>query len=284
MDNIAIIDETFDINVTSSYHLSLQVCTHSISLAILDTIRMKFLAFKHIRFTEEIPDEEMPAKIESLFNTEPYLHRNYKHFYFAYITPSATLVPTPLFKEEDAQEFLKFSVPVKLSDKILHRPVSGLDAQLLYAVPEELINLTKHHISNTRFFHHAIPFIENGLIEAKGKSNTNRVLTQIHHHIIDIVVVQDGKFMLYNSFPYRTHEDLVFFVLYIFDQFALNTTETELIISGIIDKNEDFDALIRKYIRRISYQEFNRSFTYSYTFNDLPQHSFTNLINLFRCE
>jgi len=55
MKNIAIVDETFDINITASYHLSVELCKEGISYAVMDTVRKKYIALKTVIFEKSHP-------------------------------------------------------------------------------------------------------------------------------------------------------------------------------------------------------------------------------------
>ncbi|MBT3244070.1 MAG: DUF3822 family protein [Bacteroidetes bacterium] len=280
--NIAIIDETFDINITSSYHLAIQVSSKGVCFAILDTVRVKFIAFKNIWFGENLEDESLFDKLDALFLTEGYLNRNYRHLFFNFICRKATLIPAPIYVDDDKESYLDFIDSSSDSEIVLSKLIPGVDAFLVYSMPEKVYQLANHHLDDPSFFHQASPFIENAIISSKGKSSANRVFIQINSNFADLLVIEGGTLKLYNTFSFKTLKDLIFYILYIYDQFRLPTQQTPLRLSGYFT-SELLDQLGR-YIRRIEYEEFNRSFTYSYTFNELEQHSYTNLINMFRCE
>lgn len=250
----------------------------------MDTVRMKFLAFKNIVFDYTLKEDELFHKLNVLFSTEGYLKRNYKHFSLYYTCPNASIIPAPIYdKTEKAlfDEFLGQSVNGQIH---LEKYIQKIDAYLIFTIPEAIYNLALNQLDSPVFFHQAIPMIENAMVAAKGKAGNNRVFAQVHSDFADIIVIQDGKLLLYNSFSYKTDKDLVFYILYLFDLFQLPTQHTTLELSGFIDERAEFFILLKTYIRDITFQEFNRSFSYSYKFNELPQHHFSNLINLFRCE
>jgi len=284
MSNIAIVDDSFDIYISSSYHLSLQISSSGLTFAVMDTVRMKFIAFKSILFDKVLEGKELFQKLDVLFNTEGYLKRNYRYLSLYYVSSRASLIPGPLYDRTEKVLFDKFLGQSENEQVHLEKYIQELDAYLFFSLPETIYNMSLNQLDSPKFFHQAIPMIENALVAGKGKSGNNRVYAQIHPDFMDVIVIQDGKLLLYNSFPYKNEKDMEFYILYLYDQFQLPTQQTTLELSGLTNERSEFFILLKNYIRVIVFQEFNRSFSYSYTFNELPQHHFSNLINLFRCE
>lgn len=284
MRNHTILDPTFDIQITSSYHLAVQISPQNLSYVILDTVRMKFLAFKNVMFGMELEGEELYSKIANQIRTEGYLNRNFRHLSLYYSSPKASLIPAEYFNESKKESLADFLGPSSESQVLLHRYCKNLDAYLLFEIPKRIHSLTENGLDAPGYFHQSIPLIENAIHSSKGKANFNRIYAQVNPGFIDLVVVKAGKLVLYNSFHFKTEKDLAFYVLYVFDQFKLSTKQTTLEICGFTDESDEYVQLLRSYIREIVFQEFNRSFSYSLSFNELAQHHFSNLINLFRCE
>ena len=284
MNNYAIIDETFDINITSTYHLSIQCSPFSLSFTILDTIRMKYIALKHYQFDNALEPTALREKLKSIFHTDGYLVRGYKSLHFNYITPKAVLVPSPVFQPEMAPAYFRYTSKLDDQEEILFNRIPKLDSYLLFTMPSALKAEILRSLDDVRFFHQINPVIEEAMIEVKAKPDQPQIHVQIHPEFIDIAVFTKGRLELYNSFNYKNPEDIAFYVLYLFDQFEFSQEATKVILSGQIEKEGNRVGLLNRYIRNTSYQQFNKSFSYSYTFNELPQHQFAHLINLSRCE
>lgn len=284
MRNISIIDSTFDISITSSYHLAVIAQPKSISFAVLDTVHMKFLAFKNTIFKDALESQDIYNKIENAIKTESYLNKNYKKLSFCFADPKATLVPAGIF-DQNATETLGTFLELKNDNsRILSRYIKDLNAYLVYAIPEQIYSVAQTNLDDPTFYHQSIPFISNALQLKKGKAAINKVYLNMYDTFVDVLVVEQGKIQLYNSFPYKTVTDVLFYVLYLYDHLGLSIDRSGLELSGKIEDNGDLVNQFKSYIPSVELMEFNRSFTYSTKFNDLPQHQFANLINIFRCE
>ncbi len=284
MRNISILDDTFDINITSSYHLSIQISNNGLNFAVLDTVRMKFIALNNILFKEQLEGEALYQKLDNLFNTEGYLNRNYKYLNLYYVSPKATLIPASLYDETKKVSIEKLLGLSSDEHIVQAKFIQSLDSYILFSIPEKIFNLVLHKLDSPTIFHQSIPMIENAIIAAKGKLGSNRVYVNIHSDFADILVINDKKLLLFNSFNYQTYKDLAYYILNIYDQFKLPVKQTSLELFGLTDEQSDLYLLLKNYIHDIVFQDFNRSFSYSFAFNEIPQHYFSNLINLFRCE
>lgn len=282
--DLNIIDALFDVNITSSYHLSIILQSDALSYAILDTVRGKFLVFKQIPFEEEQQGDHLYHSFEQLCNSEAYLSRNYKKLSFCYAHPKATLVPAPMYDFAEKEKYQLLFGHQNEEEALLDNYIQVIDTYLLFSIPERLINLAADKLDSPQFFHQANPLIENALINAKAKTGKNKVYANISNGFMDAVLIQEGQLKLYNSFPYKTTKDLVFYLLYLYDQFHLSNEHTSLELSGQTEEQGELHNYLQNYLKQIVFQSFNRSYSYSIGFNDLIQHHYSNLINLFRCE
>lgn len=284
MRNIAIIDDSFDSNVTSAYHLSIQYCDQYCSIAVLDTLRMKYIAFKNFWFADPILPQKQADHVRSLLHGENYLTLPYKSVYFMYLTPFSVLVPVPLFRKENPEVYLKYSAQVNSSDKVLFRKIPAIDSYAVFPVPEDFINQVGVILNQVQFFHQSCPQIDLGLTESRGASDHTRVLAYINTGFVDLILIRSGQLVLYNSFAIRDTNDLVFFILYLYEQFGLSQEESPVILSGMPEKYPGAMELLARYLKKVIMREFPKSFTYSNTFSVLSQHHYSPFIHLARCE
>jgi hypothetical protein len=89
--------------------------------------------------------------------------------------------------------------------------------------------------------------------------------------------------LLQNSFVIGNQNDLVFFILYLYDQLNLSQEETPLLLSGFSGLFPELSDTVAGYIRNITIAGLPESFDYSPVFASIPAEWFTNLINLLRC-
>jgi len=283
MRNIAVIDETFDSSSTPSYHLSLQYCDRSFSFAILDTDKLKYLAFKNFWFDAPTTGQNQTDQIRTLLNSENYLTLPYKSVHFLYPSPVSVLIPAPLFRKEEPEVYFKFSSELKPGDKVIFRKIPSVDSYALFPVPADFINQVGLMMQKAEFFHQSCPQIEEAISETPGMTGVARVYAHINSGFIDLLIISSEKLLFYNSFVIKNTDDLVFFILYLYEQFGLSQEESPVIIDGFPELYPGTTELLHQYLKQIVIRKFSKNYTYSQSFSDIVQHHNTQLLNLARC-
>ncbi|MCX6224471.1 MAG: DUF3822 family protein [Bacteroidia bacterium] len=283
MRNIAIIDDSFDSNLISSYHLSIQYCEQFCSFAILDAARMKYIAFKNFWFDNPVPAINQADHIRSLLHGESYLTRQFKSVFFMYVTPLSVLVPTPLFRKENPEVYFKFSSQILPTDRIFFRRIPAIDAYILFPMQEEILTRVGIILNDVQIFHQSCSQIDEAIAESRDSADRTRVLANINPGFVDLMIIQSDRLLLYNSFAIKNTNDLVFFILYMYEQFSLSQEDSLLVLSGFVEMYPGTIELLNQYLKKIVIREFPKSYTYSHTFNCLTQHHYSQLINLAGC-
>ncbi len=281
--DIVFIDETFDINQTENYHISIQAGLNGYSFSILDPIRSKYILLRHFPFRGSMTTSLLEDKIIDIQNNDEFLKKEYKSVLFSYLSPKYTLIPGPLFNKDNLRTFFEFNQVLDDLDEIHYNRIKGTDAFNIFAIPAELSGIVHRSFGNVNFFSHITPLIENGLVNYGGRGFQKVAIANKYGNYLDIAVIEGDKLLLCNTFPWKKEEDLVYFILYIYDQLKLNGEETPLIISGDLPKDSGVYEKLRNYIRKTGFERRNIRFNYSYTFNDVDIHWFTNLFNLRLC-
>lgn len=284
MRNIAVIDEAFDSSNTAAYHLSILYGERNFSFAILDTVSLRYIAFKNIWFDEPIPSPDLTNHIRSILNTESYLTRTFKSIFFLYQTPLSVLIPSPLFRPENPEEYFRFSSLLLPSDKILFRRIPAIDAYVIFPIPGDLMNQVGFMLQNVQFFHQACPQIDEAFSESQSLADAAQVIANIHPGFADLLIIKSNQLILYNSFTIKNTDDLVFFILYLYEQFSLSQEESPVILSGYIEMYPGITEVLHQYLKNIVIRKLPGIYTYSQSFSGLTQHHLSPLINLARCE
>ena len=282
MDTV-FIDETFDINQTKSYHISIQAGLNGYSFSVFDPLNNKYILLKHFAFKPTLTDAKLEEKITEINGNDEFLTREYRSALFSYQSPRYTLIPAPLFNKDNLKTYFEFNHFLDESDEIHYNGLKNIDAYNLFVIPEPLSVALQKAFSGVRFFSQATPLVEHGLVFYGGKRTRKVVMTNIYGHNTDVVVVEGDHLLLCNTFPWKNEQDLVWFIMYVYEQLKLSGSEIPLVISGELRKTSPVFDMLRSYIRNIRFEKHNDHFKYSYTFNKIDHHWFTNLFNLRLC-
>ncbi len=282
MQNFAFVDETLDINITQSYYLSIQVSLNGLSFCILDPVRNKYIALSHQNFETDLIFDDFLNTIEEYIKKNELLNRTFKSTKLIWLTDKNTLIPNSFFKKENLKKYFEFNQKLDDLDEIHYKKLKYVDACSIFIVPNQIANIFIKQFPDLNFYNQQIPFIEHTLF--KYHSESKKVFVNVNDEFIDLSITENGKLLLYNNFVYKTESDMIYFIMYVFDQFNLNTENIELILSGFIDKKASIYSKLKGFISHIRFDKLPEDFSYSYTFNQVPPQSFTNLFNLHLCE
>ncbi len=280
---MVLIDETFDINQTGNYSISIQAGPDGYAFSVLDPLRNKYILLKHIPFEGEMSADQLEERIAGIHGNDEFLARDYKSVLFSWQCPRYTIIPGPLFQKDRLRAYFEFNHHLEELDEIHYNKLRGADACNVFVIPSEIAGIVHRSYGNVKYFNQVTPFIENGLVAHGGKGTRKTVMAGIYGKYVDVAVAEGEKLLLCNTFPWKDDADLVYFILYVYDQLKLSGEETPLVISGEIKKDSDVYGMLRSYIRNTVFEKRNDHFIYSYTFNDVEAHWFVNLFNLRLC-
>ncbi len=283
MQDIYLADETFDINLSSLYSLSIQASLNGFSFCVLDTTRNKYILLKEITFDDVLSVYELVIKLEKLLDDDFFSYQ-FKSVNISLEFQKSTLVPSSIFLKEKCIELFSLNQDYNDSEKVLYNKLSNIDTYNLFAVHEKLEKLLLEKFPIANIYHHATPFIENILSFNKNLSKESKVYVNISSKFIDIVAIENSRLKLHNSFKYNNEDDMIYFVMFIYEQLKFNPEVTELVLSGEINIADKYHTKLKRYIRRIRFDSNNDHFNFSYKFNEIPQHKYNNLLNLHKCE
>ena len=281
MYEFAFLDETLDINTTQSYHLSIQVSLNGFSFSILDTVRNKYVALKNYPLDKQkgIPEDQL----RDIFKKDEFLTRKYKSSSYFFITDKSTLVPSPLFNKDKIKEYLMFNHPLEEHNKIFYNQIKNAGTYTVYSIPVNICEILDKQFPGIKNYHQSVPFIEQILLKNQPGEFDFSAFINVTPGIFDIAVSQSKKLILYNQFRFRNENDFIYFVLNIFEQLKLSPEKTLLLLSGEITKTSKYYESLKKYIKSIRFEKRDNQFTYSYTFNQIAEHTFIPLQNLYSC-
>ncbi|OFX20737.1 MAG: hypothetical protein A2033_03355 [Bacteroidetes bacterium GWA2_31_9] len=280
MNEINLIDETIDINLTLTYHLSIKLLQDGFSFSILDTVRNKYIAISH--YIVDLKIETFSDKFEKIIDSNELLQRNFKSVYVMCCFSKFTQVPAPLFDASKVDSIFNFLHEKDDDEELLHNKLDISGTYLIFAIKKNYLDLISKQFPNAKFFHYSLPIIENKLMLYKNKQQ-QKVFVNINKSSFDILVIDCNKMLLFNTYMIENEDDFIYFILYVFEQLALNPEDVEVIFMGNTKKDDLYFQKARKYIRNLKFDKYDDYYTYSYVFYELPAYVYSNFLNLHKC-
>lgn len=255
----------------SNKSLSIQISLNGLSFCILDTESNTITNLNTINFDKHVTPFKLLDILKDQFLVEPSLDQNFKSVQLIHVNELATIVPKDLFNENKTADYLKFNSKILKSDFIAHDVIETNNAVCVY-VPYVNINNFIYDKFGSFTYKHESTILINQILDCESNNKHIAVYLNIHDSFFQVVIINTGELILYNSFEFQTKEDFIYYVLFTFEQLELNPEEVSITLLGNISENDGLYSILYKYVRHV---EFGKRFD-SYNYNTKPNSSYSD--------
>lgn len=283
MQDICFIDKSFDREQTNLHHLSIQISLDGFSFAILDIPKGKYTVLKSVNFFLKRP-RLLFMKIRELINQEELLTSKYKSIEILYAAENFTLVPQVFFHHLTTEKYFGFNHETEKGYMLDKTFFPKSEAWCLFSLPENLKEFLTLKFPKATIRHNLFPLVEKALKDNRNFPERKQVHLNFFRTSFEMVVLSGNKLVLCNQFGYSNDNDVLYYLLYAFEQLKLAPDTAELVIHGQFVQTGQLYQTFKKYIKKILFAKPTTLFNYSYTFNQLPEYYFTSLFDLYKCE
>ncbi|CAA0228583.1 DUF3822 family protein [Tenacibaculum maritimum] len=259
-------------NIVSEHKdLSVQFSLDGFSFCIKDALSHKPICFTKYSFDQKIATPELLLeKIEHIFSSDPDLQQDFKNTVAIHQSNLATLVPNEYFQEKELKTYLNYNIKTLATDFIAFDDLQCIEAKNVYVPYVNINNYLFQNFGEFEYRHHASVLIDKLLNHTK-KDGRSYFFAHVFKSQLDIVVLKDNSLLLYNSYPFNTKEDFLYYLLFTAEQLGLDPNEFQLTFSGDIEENSAIYAITYQYIRNINF--ISTTSTFFNNSNDFSNHS-----------
>lgn len=276
-------DKSFKESQTRSYQLSLQLCLEELVFTVYNPEKNKFIGIESFKFTGIESVDQIPSYLGKVLNSRPSFAFPYESVFLLYQNRYSTLIPQPLFSEENKNLYLGFNQPFQENSRIVYDTLKNNEAVNIYYIPNLIVEKAKDFWPNVSIIHYSTGLIESLSINFKNQADSNTVFVNLRNECFDLVYFRENKLHYYNSFVFHTKEDFIYFLLITIDQLGLNPEDINLVLSGEIDKTDERYQMIHQYIKNYSFISRNEKYGYSYILDELKHFKYFSLFNSMQC-
>ena len=268
-----LVDEKLRLDPKQPLHLFLQISDRELDAALFSPKKNTFLAFA------TTPGDH--SRIGSFLQETGLLQLgDVRQSRILITTPVYTLVPSGLYKAEDASEIL--ALHFGGSGKNSSQAVRCIDAHLLFRMPDD-ISEQLNKLPASQLAHPLAAVLEAFFLQHKNREGV-QVLLNRTSGFADIVVKRDRKLLLANTFSSPAPADVLYHVLNVYEQLRLNPEQDPLVLAGEITKEGALYRLLREYFPDPELAARPAVADYSYIFDSLASHSYYSLFSQVLCE
>ncbi|MBC5842814.1 DUF3822 family protein [Flavobacterium sp. F-380] len=240
-------------NVTEKLYkkLSIQVSLNGLSFCCFDTLNGTITSFNELHFDPFHKDIKIEELFANAFIENNELQDSYDEVLIIHSNNLSTLVPTPLFDENYLGSYLQYNTKVFETDFFAFDNLHNYDINTVY-IP--YVNINNFFIDKfgTFDYKHSNSILVNKLLDHSKNGEEKKMSVHFNQDHFEIVVIQNKKILLFNSFDYLTPEDFIYYVLFTAEQLNLNPENFSLELIGAIDQDSDYFKIAYKYVRNVS--------------------------------
>ncbi len=281
---VSILDESLFTGEKKSYKLLCTIDSEFISVAAVDPDKNKFAGFEGFHFTKPLSDEQLVQKISELTLKSAILKKvDFRNVSVQFAGNRFTFIPSALFKPEDAEQYFYFNQNKREGEEIHYDLIRGHETVNIFSVSREVVSGLKKIFEKFSVHHHLTSALDATRFYTP-KQQEKTIFIHVHSSMIDVVVTDERKLLFANSFPFKSVEDGIYFVMMTCGQLSLNPERVEVVLSGETEAESPFTKQLKNYIRNISFAGRIRSVAFTYGFDELPQHFYHSAFSHILCE
>ncbi|RNC88605.1 MAG: DUF3822 family protein [Allomuricauda sp.] len=231
--------------------LSIQVSLNGLSFCVFDTIQHQVLKSGKRNFKSESTPYLILKELKKLFDEEGITEQNFNEVVVVHRNNLFGLVPKDLFDENELANYLKFNTKLLANDHIVFDEIKNFDMFNVY-VPFTNVNNYIFSLFGEFEFKHSGTVLLQILLGLDTLPSTKVCYAYISQNNIEVVVLGQRKPLLYNYFSYKTKEDFLYYLLFIYEQLELDTSEVELKLFGSVEENDELYEMAYQYIKNIA--------------------------------
>jgi hypothetical protein len=248
-------DRSFDTARTAEYRLAIQAGIHAFRIAVLDEKGSRCIVLGEFGNTTATASASLTDQTKS-FNTfldgvleaVPWLIQPFGKRWLTWTGPSSTLVPARLAVREEMWQYLAFGYKLEAGETVLSDRLENLDAYNVYSIPEKIRELLSLRFALTDLSHHTTPFIAGSMADFSHRPGRPILYSWISDSSVNLALVGNGGLLIHNRFAFSAPEDVIYYVIYILQQFAVEPQHARVILTGDVTSSGLLWTLLGKYV------------------------------------
>ncbi len=240
-------------NITEKKYIKLVllVAEKRMSFCCVDTLNESILSFKDIPFDTTVKTITTEYLYSKAYEQHKELQDTYDEVVVLHENNLATFVPTPLFDEHFLGSYLQYNNKVFETDSFAFDTISTYQMNTVY-IPNKAINDFMTEKYGTITSRHSFTILVSKILAASKNVDEKKIFVHLKEGHFEIIVVQNQKLLLFNTFEYVTPEDLIYYILFTAEQLNLNPESFKLEFLGNVIEEDNYFKIAFKYIRNVS--------------------------------
>jgi hypothetical protein len=281
VQTISIIDNSLKAGVKLCYKLVVKISADSFFCSVLDTSSDTIIAIEknHIHKGHSIEEEISCSVLMNLIKEKE--GNTFGKVAVLFDNPVFTLVPDELFIPAEVKKYLSLAHSFQTNEKAGFDTISEIGSKDIYWMPAEVCEFSDRNFLLREDWHFSGVFLKYCLLRNLAP---DAVYVYCCNNLFYAVVIKNRTALLCNAYEYSAKEDLVFYIMNIFQKLNIDRISVPLYMSGETGNLPDFKSLMAQYVNKTEYMPRPSEYRYYKEISELPEYFGSILFGAFLCE
>ncbi|MCH8316885.1 MAG: DUF3822 family protein [Bacteroidetes bacterium] len=284
--NHKIQDDNLDIDQIAQYHLSFMIGDSDFMFCITDPAKNKCLYLEDYTFSSIMLPDQLTGQLHHIFNNHNLLEVGFwKSVKLAVKNQKFTLIPNSLFKKENLQEYLSLNCDINQYENVFYYKHIQSNAVNIFAAENKIINwfISAYPSKTIEVIHQTCPLIE-GFIHIGENTSIKNMFIKVDNSYVTIIITKNKKLEFCNTYLFTNPEDFIYYIMLVIEELKINPEKDPVMVWGEIYSDSELFDNLHKYIRNVSIGRKPSSLSFSYNFDEVPDHKYFDLYSMHLCE
>lgn len=223
---------------------------------------------------------DITDKVSFLINNYQLHKKKFEKVNICFLNNEFTMVPEAFALNEDVKPLLKFATGAEQVKRSIQHNLKNIN--FCFTIEMELISYFEKTFPNVSIRHLGAVSID--LFFSQHSLKNANLYLSIADGYIEIAAKQRTELLFYNVFNFENNEDILYYLLFMMEQFQLNPLHVRLSVAGQRDSSDELIKSIKKYIKQVDFCVTDSSVNLNGELSTLPQHYYFTLLNQHLCE
>ncbi len=279
MKDISLFNKSFNVQKSSTYGISVQLGLDGYTFTIVDAIRKRFNAVKHVNFSQRYAktDNRYFDNVVSYFAKDAFLSKSYKTVNFIYNFPEFIIIPENYFIKEDLKRTFLLHYNLSDEEELQFNYVKELKSYIVFSVSSDLTNFLVNKFPQVEFYHQVSIWAK---MLKKMSVDTEFTAIYFNYSFFNIAVFNNQKELLYlQSVPYSSKKDVVYHIITILEELGKEPVKQNLFFAGDIDEKDELYGILTQFFPYISFLTITDKTSLIYLFDEVPEYKLMSLLS-----
>jgi hypothetical protein len=271
-NSILLVDPDFDVDTSGNFDLLIKVTPDNFSYAIVDELNNRLVALY-----DQQESVNVASGLSAILSNDKHLAMTFKTVKASVYTPNSIAIPNELFEADNLSIYAKFFAKEQ-SEQLHLQQLEGQDHTSIFNLNEDLEELLITKFGISKVYDHNAP-----LMALANNTKGNQFRLDFTVGWVHAVLCTDGKLVFENCFEIADAEEFTYYLLLMIHQLNMDTKDTAVFISGIINQGDDKHLALQQSFSDITYNSRKNVELITTILEDMPEQYYTSVLALQLC-